>query len=145
MSVPVAWRDDHINFCNKYVLLLGEYIDKQAECTVTGEVLWALKRAIFLRQGVVTGECRRNSGRSGLAGWDGQVTVSRPGDCKLAGPPSVCSQVTASRLVFLASADGVGPRRLTVAVCTPDKLSQCKHSCDSLACRRSASVYVVTR
>jgi hypothetical protein len=48
----------------------------------------------------------------------------------LVGLPCVGSQATLSWLVFLASADGITPRRLAVAVCAPDKLSLCKHSCD---------------
>lgn len=44
------------NLYNKYLLLLTEYKDKQAdrqaEYAVTEEVLWALKRAIFLMQSV---------------------------------------------------------------------------------------------
>jgi hypothetical protein len=44
------------------------------------------------------------------------VWLRRPGDCKSALLPSVGGRVT-------ASADGVVARRITVTVCTPDKLS----------------------
>jgi hypothetical protein len=44
--------------------------------------------------------------------------------------PCVGSRLTANRPVFLASADGVAARRLAVVVCTPDKLSRSKRSCD---------------
>jgi hypothetical protein len=41
MSVLVAWRDNHVNFYDRYSLLLKEdYTDEQAsECAVTSEVL----------------------------------------------------------------------------------------------------------
>lgn len=74
----------------------------------------------------------------------------------LIGLPCVSTQLTASRLVFpcvsrqvtdhapLELAGGVASRRLAVAVCAPDKLSQCEPSCDWLVWRRSASLYAVT-
>jgi hypothetical protein len=50
MSNLVAWRDSHVNFYNKY-LLLTEYTDKQAgreaECAVTREVLFRVKGPYF--------------------------------------------------------------------------------------------------
>jgi hypothetical protein len=53
MSVPVAPRDNYVNFYKKYFVLLEKYIDeqarRQAECEVNGEMLWALKGAVFLR------------------------------------------------------------------------------------------------
>jgi hypothetical protein len=56
MSNPVKWRDKQVNFYNKYLLLLTEYTDeqadRQAECAVTGKMLWALKREVFLMQSV---------------------------------------------------------------------------------------------
>jgi hypothetical protein len=56
MLNPVARRDNQVNFYNKYLSLLTEYTDeqadRQAECAVTGEVLWALKSAVFLMQSV---------------------------------------------------------------------------------------------
>jgi hypothetical protein len=133
MSVLVTWRDNKVNFYNKYLLLLEEYTDRQAECAVTGEVLWALNRAIFLRQGVPD-ECWRNSGCSRLAHLSSLHRWS--GDCELAGLPSISSRVTASQRVFLALAARqlragrsslhqlmVLLLRLAIAVCATDKLS----------------------
>jgi hypothetical protein len=84
MSGPLARRDNHVNFNNKYLLMLGEeYTDeqaaRQAEFAITGEVLWAPKRSLFLRQGE-PGECRRNSGRSELALRSS--LRRRPDDCE---------------------------------------------------------------
>jgi magnesium-transporting ATPase (P-type) len=52
-------------------------MSRQEECAVTGEVLWVVKRAIFLRQGVITSECWQKSSCSGLAHRGSQVTVSQ--------------------------------------------------------------------
>jgi hypothetical protein len=64
-------------------------------------------------------------------------------NCKLACLPCISGRVTVSQSVFLASADSVAARRLTVAVCAPDKLSQCKHSFEWLVCQRSAFLYAL--
>jgi hypothetical protein len=71
MPNPVAWRDNHAIFCNKYLMLLTEYTDEQAGrvcgnwggavgpekvrisnavCAVIGQVM-TLKRATCLRLG----------------------------------------------------------------------------------------------
>lgn len=39
-----TWRENHINFCNRYLLLLKEHTGEEAECTLTGEVLWGLEK-----------------------------------------------------------------------------------------------------
>jgi hypothetical protein len=68
MSGPVAQRENHVNFYNRYLLLLeDEYTDEQAgrEHAVTDEVLWALKWAITLGLGAPN-ECQQNSGHSRL-------------------------------------------------------------------------------
>jgi hypothetical protein len=74
-----------------------------------------------------------------------KLRLQWPGDCEPAGLLCVGGRATASRSVFLASADGVAAGRLAIAVCASRKLSRCKRSCDSLACRRSASLYIITR
>jgi hypothetical protein len=61
MLVLVAWREN-ADVYNKYLLLLEEDTDEQAgskqeKYVVTNEVLWALKRIVPLRQGVL-GECQ---------------------------------------------------------------------------------------
>jgi hypothetical protein len=55
MLNPVVRSENHVNFYNKYLLLLTEYTDRQAECVVIGETLWALKIAICLRPGAPDG------------------------------------------------------------------------------------------
>jgi hypothetical protein len=70
------------------------------------------------------------------------VPVARS-NCEQAGLPCVGGWVTASWLVFLASADGAAAKRLAVAVCAPHKPCRCKGTCDWLACQRSASLYAV--
>lgn len=109
---------------------------RQAECAATSEV----KRAVTLKAGHPM-----NVGETpAAAGW-------------LISLPCVSTKLTASRLVFLVSAarwlslplflamaDGVASKRLTVAVCTPDMPSQCEPSCNWLVCWRSASLYAVT-
>jgi hypothetical protein len=67
------------------------------------------------------------------------------GDCEPASLLCVGGWVTASWLIFLALADGVAAGRLAIVVCALHKLSWCKRSCNSLACQRPASLYVITR
>jgi hypothetical protein len=68
------------------------------------------------------------------AGWSSLCW--QPGDCKSASFLCVDSDATTNWLVTVNQqclpcvTDGVAARRLAVAVCTPDKLSQCKRSCD---------------
>jgi hypothetical protein len=103
MSVPVARRDNHVNFYNIYCCQKSIQTSRQAECAVTSEVLWALKRVVFLRQGTPN-KCRRNSSRSGLAR---QSSLHRqPGDCEAASLLCVAGWATTSWLFFLASAVG---------------------------------------
>jgi hypothetical protein len=54
MSVPVARRDNHLNFYNIYLLLFWKkstQTSRQAVCAVTGEVLWGPQRGRKMNAG----------------------------------------------------------------------------------------------
>jgi hypothetical protein len=61
-----------------------------------------------------------------------------PCDCEPASLLCVGSWETVSWLVFLVLADCFACRNLAIAICTQEKLAQCKHSCNWLDCWKSA-------
>jgi hypothetical protein len=138
-SVPVAWRDNRVNFYNIYCCQKSIQTSRQEStaCSNRWGIVGPEKGHISKEE--ITDECQQNSVHSWLARWSS--LHRRPGDWKPASLLSVSCRVTVSQPVFLASAHGVAIRRLTVAVCASNKLSQCERSCDCLACQWFASLH----
>jgi hypothetical protein len=121
MLDPVAWRDNHVNFYNRYLLLLEEeYTGEQASRVYSNQCLMATVTWLVLGTVVIFVSAAR------------QLQANR----------RVVSTGSGSRqpLVVLAD-DDAGKRH--VAVCAPDELCRRKSSSDWLACQRYASLFAV--